>query len=267
MSETSKELFDSFLQMNHGIPLTLSICQEKYFDIYSDGGVPPIKNYELEKIILFVNGGYYENLLKVTDDCIEEIDQNIFQLSDEILERYLCHISNRLRKVLDELELVSYFKKIRNREIDRIKFDSLTPIPRANFLCIGLFYVAIDDCINCYHKVFNFIDQRKLELYEFTDYKGDSVPLVVGLTHREHALIYKYKADTGIISPNSFNGTEIQKKFGAKRKQAFYSIWDKKGKTYKAPTIRELENILPHLKKYGNAYKAAENDLVKIKDY
>jgi hypothetical protein len=84
------------------------------------------------------------------------------------------------------------------------------------------------------------------------------------LTHREHALIYKYKADAGYIVPNSFSGAEIEKQFGAKRKQAFYSIWNEGGKTYKAPKVDELEKIIPYLVEHPLAQKAVINDLAKI---
>ena len=84
------------------------------------------------------------------------------------------------------------------------------------------------------------------------------------LTHRHHALIYKYKADAKYI-PNSFIASEIQKEFGAKRKQAFYTIWNKKGAKYRAPTEKELEIIIPYLEEYPNAQKAAINDLEKLK--
>jgi hypothetical protein len=84
------------------------------------------------------------------------------------------------------------------------------------------------------------------------------------LSHRDEAIIYKYKADWGYI-PNDFNPVEIEKEFGAKRKQAIYTIWNKKGKTYRPPTKKELAKIIPFLIDFPNSKKAAENDLDNIK--
>jgi len=123
------------------------------------------------------------------------------------------------------------------------------------------------------HDIFNEVKswmERKIEQLSHEEYlRENSVQLKArlqknDLKHRHHALIYKYKANAGYIVPNAFNGTEIQKEFGAKRKQAFYSVWDKTGKTYKAPTWNELNVIIPHLADYPNAQKAVINDLAKL---
>jgi hypothetical protein len=99
--------------------------------------------------------------------------------------------------------------------------------------------------------------KKKREQLNLADNKKENSKL----THRHHALIYKYKADVGIIIPNSFNGTEIQKEFGAKRKQAFYSIWDKNGSTYRRPTLNELQIVITCLSEFPIAQNAAINDL------
>ncbi|WP_158991428.1 hypothetical protein [Mucilaginibacter sp. L196] len=80
------------------------------------------------------------------------------------------------------------------------------------------------------------------------------------LDHRHIAVIYKYKAEARYI-PNEFRPSKIKKEFGKGLEKAIYTIWNIKGNTYKAPTAKELETIIPHLKDYPNAQKAAINDL------
>lgn len=84
------------------------------------------------------------------------------------------------------------------------------------------------------------------------------------LNHRHHAIIYKFKAEANYI-PAVFNPSDIEREFGAKRKQAFYTIWNEKGANYRPPTAKELEICIPFLEEFPNAKKAAENYLDKLK--
>jgi hypothetical protein len=81
-----------------------------------------------------------------------------------------------------------------------------------------------------------------------------------GLDHRHQAIIYWYKANAKYI-PNLFIPAEIEREFGPKRKQAFYTVWNPRGKNYRPITVKELEVIIPFLEDFPDAQKAAINDL------
>ncbi len=85
------------------------------------------------------------------------------------------------------------------------------------------------------------------------------------LTHREEMLIFKYKANAGYIS-KTINAAEIARKFGNKRRQAYYSTWNDKGKNYIAPKEKELNRVIPRLIDFPNAQKGAINDLDTLRN-
>jgi hypothetical protein len=108
-------------------------------------------------------------------------------------------------------------------------------------------------------------DGLKTVLSSIADVKISKINAVDNSTlkHRHHAIIYKYKVDAKYI-PNVFSAKEIEMEFGAKRKQAFYTIWNVKGKNYKAPTENELRIVIANLNEFPLAQKAATNDLDEI---
>lgn len=85
------------------------------------------------------------------------------------------------------------------------------------------------------------------------------------LTHRQHAIIYRYKALANYI-PNEFRRTVITAQYGKGREKAIDTIWNEKGANYRPVTGPELNSIIPFLAEFPNALKAAINDLDRIEN-
>jgi|SRR6186713_75927 len=81
-------------------------------------------------------------------------------------------------------------------------------------------------------------------------------------THRVHILAENYKIESN--EAKHMPPAEIEKKYGAKRKQAYYTL-TKKGVTYKKPTEKELEKAIELLHDSPIARLAAEKDLSLLK--
>jgi hypothetical protein len=261
--------FNDFLELERQIPLGLRICSKDNFEIIFNGELPVIRDEELEKCLLFIHSGFTKKLKQLKDECISKIEQNTFDLSNEQLHKYLILISNRLNNAMKYLGLVSHLGKLRNSnilEIHKSKFEAFSPIQRANYSIICLFYVDVNECYNCYFAVKDFIAERQSELNKILHVDKNTLsksgPKLMGLTHRQEAIIRKYKIDAKVI-PNEYYRTEIRKQFGKKREQAIDSV-NEVSKTYTPITTKELQTIIPYLEEYPNAQKAAINDLHKL---
>lgn len=205
-----------------------------------------------------------------------EIDMNVISIeNDGQLKRYLQAIDEKVLSILGVLENLSYMETLKDSQIwlpklmnsvgnkHQIVYDFLD----AHLTHYNSYLLVQIHIVEKLKNIESNSTKSIIEIKEIllSNTKPSILRIHTGkLTHREHALIYKYKADAGIIQPNSFNGTEIEKEFGAKRKQAFYSIWDLNGKTYRKPTLKELESIMPFLSEYETAHKALINDIDKI---
>ena len=107
------------------------------------------------------------------------------------------------------------------------------------------------DLANCAQEIISFIKNAEINNKSANDSK---------LSHRLEAIIYYYKTHYGYL-PKVFDAKKIEEDYGAKRKQAIYTVWSTKGKTYKKPTALEIQAAIPHLIDFPNAKKAAVNDL------
>ncbi len=258
--------FNSFIDLELGIPLNLEVRKKENFSVFMNGVLPQIRDSEFEKIGAFLSSNLINTIRSSKEERKKEIERNIFTLPNEILDRYLNLLLNRLNTATKHFPLAKHFKEFRNSEILEInkeKIDLLSSTDKTKYFLIGIYYVSVLDCCNCYYELITFIKEKQKELISIDDNLATRKTETLkesSLTHREHALIYKYKADAGYL-PNSFNGTEIEKTYGAKRKQAFYSIWHKKGDTFKTPRLKELKSIEPHLVKFERAHSALKNDI------
>lgn len=78
------------------------------------------------------------------------------------------------------------------------------------------------------------------------------------LTHREYLLIEKYKYDAKYIP---YPLAKDQKAISTGRYKKYYTVFSTNKSGCKSANLKELQKIIPYLKEYPNAKRAAENDL------
>jgi hypothetical protein len=270
------EKFEEFALISGQIPLLMDVLSADQLTEIIEGGLPD----KLTDQVYSEMSEFPFDLVKKAQGMVfpvrSEIDMNVISIeNDGQLKRYLKSIDYKVWSILGVLESLSYMETLKNRHVWLPELIN----------SVGNKYQIVYDFLEAHLTHYNNFRLVQMHITEkLMDIEINSTRSITEikeillsnikpaslrvhsdiLTHREHALIYKYKADAGYIVPNSFSGAEIEKQFGAKRKQAFYSIWNEGGKTYKAPKVDELEKIIPYLVEHPLAQKAVINDLAKI---
>ena len=270
------EKFEEFALIWGQIPLIRDVLSVDQLTEIIEGGSP-------DKLTDQIYSKMFEfpfDLVKKVQGMVfpvrSEIDMNVISIeNDGQLKRYLQAIDVKVLYILGVLENLSYMETLKDSQIWLPKLmnsvgnkweivHNFLDAHLTHYNSYRLVQIHITEKLN---EIENNATKSITEIKEILLSNTKPASLKVHsdiLTHREHALIYKYKADAGYIVPNSFSGAEIEKLFGAKRKQAFYSIWNEGGKTYKAPKVDELEKIIPYLVEHPLAQKAVINDLANI---
>ncbi len=189
----------------------------------------------------------YEELFK--EFTTEANEWNTEKNAKYLFEAYKQEIENELnRLVLPELSHPEYIQDKLNEILESSrnkKYSSENHVEVYSKLCFDKYLIP-------------FLE-NKLKKYKQTSTKEN-------LTHRQIAIIERYKIDHGCLPeyenqyPKGWTVT-IRSKYGQGRLESIYQMKKGGSRNYKAPTARELTEILEHLKICPKAYKKALEDI------
>lgn len=205
-----------------------------------------------------------------------EIDTNI---SDYIetpfhLKNYLQSIVDDIYNITDTIRGLSYIDELEKiggfiyhdpfgfNETQIENSHILVDFLQANLTNYQNYKMVFDHAVMCQEKQ-GFLAPANQSIIEngvnpINLISKSELPKVIGLTHREYLLIEKYKHDARYIP---YPSAKDQKAIGTGRYKKYYTVFSSNKAVYKPANLNELQNIMPYLKDYPNAKKAAENDL------
>jgi hypothetical protein len=213
--------------------------------------------------------------IKLSFEVCCEIDTNISEYIETPfhLKNYLQSIADDFYNITDTIRGLNYIDELEkiggfihhdpfgfNKtqiENSRLVVDFL----QANLTNYQNYQMVLEHAIAC-QKRQGFLTPPNQSQIENTrnsiNLNSVSGPKAIGLTHREYLLIEKYKHDARYIP---YPSAKDQKAISTGRYKKYYTVFSANRAVCKPANLKELQNIIPYLKDYPNAKKAAENDL------
>lgn len=269
-------------------PYLYYVVSKEKIDLFLSETIPDITQSEIDKIINYLPVPLRKEVDKLTLLVIQEIDFNVVKLStSDQVKRYLDHTYDYLSIAIDKINYNSCHSEIdplfRNfchpQYLEKLKKDEnyvnhkfepdewkppfleteFSQKEKISYYSLSDLLSNIDFFESEFSMVLYHIEGLQIK-YGFKENVNVYDELV--LTHRQNAIIDKYKTDAK-YTDKILKRTEIKNQFGKGREKAIDSV-NELSKAYKPITAKELEIIIPHLVEYPNAQKAAINDLHKL---